>query len=76
MVTLVMTLEHCAITLCCLRAEQGGVIGGFQPWGGVVVCCGGCSEGASAPCVAVGNDSLLGKAAAAVGIVEPEGCWS
>ena len=41
-----------------------------------MVCCGGCSEGAGAPCVAVGNDSLLGKAAAAVGIVEPEGCWS
>ncbi len=34
-----------------------------------MVCCGGCSEGAGAPCVAVGNDSLLGKAAAAVGIV-------
>ena len=36
MVTLVMTLEHCAITLCCLRVEQGGVLrgnwGGFQ-WG-------------------------------------------
>ena len=32
MVTLVMTLEHCAITLCCLRAERGGVIRGN--WGG------------------------------------------
>ena len=41
-----------------------------------MVGCGGCSEGAGAPCVAVGNDSLLGKAAAAVGVVEPEGCWS